>query len=108
MDISGLFKTDKGLELGMYTGSFFQGEDKTEKIESISAKKNSCHLKVNVDDKKICNFLYSFDGKKFKVIGKEFTAAPGVWIEAKVDIFDINPNIRESKGYADFDRFIVE
>ncbi|MGD9159770.1 MAG: glycoside hydrolase 43 family protein [Desulfobacteraceae bacterium] len=101
-------KTDKGLELGMYTGSYFQGGDKTEKIESIPAEKNSCYLKVSVDDNKICTFSYSFDGKLFKTIGKEFTAAPGVWIGAKVGIFNINPNIRESKGYADFDWFRVE
>ena len=101
-------KTEKGLELGMYTGSYFQGEDKTEKIESIPAEKNSCYLRVQVNDKKKCTFTYSFNGVEYKTLGKEFTASPGVWIGAKVGLFNINPNIKESKGYADFEWFRVE
>ncbi len=101
-------KTEKGLELGMYTGTCFQGDDKTEKIESIPADKNSCYLRVDVDEQKICTFSYSFDGTDFKQIGKEFTAVQGVWVGAKVGLFSINPNIKESKGYADFEWFIVE
>jgi beta-xylosidase len=92
--------TYKGLELGMYAGSYFQGEDKTERIEFIPAEKNSCYLRVEVDDKRMCIFSYSFDGTEYKKIGKEFTAAPGVWIGAKVGLFNINPNITESRGTA--------
>ncbi|MBN2419821.1 MAG: glycoside hydrolase 43 family protein [Deltaproteobacteria bacterium] len=101
-------KTKDGLELGMYTGTYFQGEDKTLKIESLPAKENACYMRVHVNEKKICTFSFSFDGKKFKALGKEFTAAPGVWIGAKVGLFSINPNITESKGYADFEWFRVE
>lgn len=101
-------KTEEGLELGMYKGSYFQGSDQTEKIESVITEKNFCSLRVSVDDKNICTFSYSFDGTEFIPIGKEFTAVPGVWIGAKVGIFNINPNINESKGYADFDWFRVE
>ena len=101
-------KTDKGLELGMYTGSYFQGEDKTKKIESVPIEKNTCYMRVHVDEKKICSFSYSFDGTQFRQLGKGYTATPGVWIGAKVGLFSINPNISESKGYADFEWFRVE
>jgi beta-xylosidase len=101
-------KTEKGLELGMYTGSYFQGSDQTERIESILVEKNSCYLRVYVDDKAACTFSYSFDGTDFKQIGKEFTATAGTWIGSKVGLFSINPNINESKGYADFNWFRVE
>jgi beta-xylosidase len=50
----GLTKTENGIHLGMYTESYFQGYDKTERIESIPVDKNTCYLKVHVDDKKIC------------------------------------------------------
>ncbi len=101
-------KTKDGIELGMYTGTYFQGEDKTEKIASFPAESSTCHMGVNVDKKGICTFEYSFDGKTFNKTGKEFTAAPGVWIGAKVGLFSINPNIEESRGYADFEWFRVE
>jgi len=65
-------------------------------------------MRVHVDEKNICTFSYSFNGKNFKAIGKEFTAAPGVWIGAKVGLFNMNPNITESKGHADFEWFRVE
>ena len=92
----------------MYTGSYFQGYDKTECVESIPVDHNTCYFKVHVDDKKICTFSYRFDNTEFQPIGKEFTATPGMWIGAKVGLFNINPNISESKGYADFDWFRVE
>ncbi len=98
-----LTKTEAGIELGMYTGSYFQGYDKTEKIEFVPMKNNSCILRVDVNENKICNFSYSLDGTVFKPIGSEFTATPGVWIGAKVGLFSINPNVHESRGYADFD-----
>jgi beta-xylosidase len=101
-------KTDDGLEIGIYKGTYFQGEDKTEKIESYPAEKNTCYLRVQVDNRAMCAFSYSYDGFNFKPIGKEFAATPGVWIGAKVGLFSINPNIEESQGYADFDWFRVE
>lgn len=101
-------KTEKGLELGMYTGSYFQGYDKTEKIETIPVTGNSSYLRVHVDDTAVCTFSYSLDGTEFKPIGKKFTAVTGTWIGAKVGVFSINPNINESNGYADFDWFRVE
>lgn len=101
-------KTNEGLEIGMYKGSYFQGEDRTEKIESHPLKQGTCFLRVQVDNNALCTFSYSYDGIVFKTIGKAFTATPGMWIGAKVGLFSINPNIEESKGYADFDWFLVE
>lgn len=100
-----LSKTSNGLQLGMYTGTFFQGYDKTQLIESIDIQKNICFLRVHVDEKLGCHFFYSFDDKDYQSIGKEFRATAGTWIGAKVGIFNINPNISESEGYADFDWF---
>ena len=68
----------------------------------------SCFLRVHVDDNKVYTFSYSFDGVDFKPIGSKFTATTGVWIGAKVGLFSINPNINESKSYADFDWIKVE
>ncbi len=101
-------KTNEGLEIGMYKGTYFQGDDRTEKIESHPLDQGTCLLRVCVDEKGICTFSYSLDGKEFKPIGNPFAATPGMWIGAKVGLFSINPNIEESNGYADFDWFRVE
>ena len=98
-------KTEAGLELGMYKGSYFQGYDKTEKIESVAIKQNMCILEVYVDGDTMCRFYYSLDGETFHPIGKEFKAAAGTWIGAKVGLFHVNPNISDSTGFSDFDWF---
>ncbi len=101
-------KSSEGFKIGMYKGSYFEGEDKTEKIESHTLEQGTCYLRVQVDNNALCTFSYSYDGIDFKTIGKAFNATPGMWIGAKVGLFSINPNIAESKGYADFDWFRVE
>ena len=103
-----LTKTDDGLKLGMYTGTYFQGYDKTELIESVDIQQGTCYLRVYVDDKAACTFSYSMAGQDYEPIGKELTAKPGTWIGAKVGLFNINPNVTAGKGYADFDWFRYE
>ena len=103
-----LTKTENGLQLGMYKGTYFEGYDKTEMIESVDIKTNSCYLKVEVNTDAVCSFSYSLTGEDYKPIGKNFTATKGTWIGAKVGIFNLNPNIIDSKGYTDFDWFRIE
>jgi beta-xylosidase len=100
-----IVKTNSGLQLGMCAGTYFQGYDKTEKIESLPLNQETCYLRVHVTDEALCKFLYSLDGKSYIPIGKEFKAVQGTWIGAKVGLFNINPNIADSRGYADFDWF---
>jgi beta-xylosidase len=101
-------KTNQGLQIGMYTGAYERSYDKTQKIDSVNTKLNTCFFKVQVDSGGVCNFFYSYNNKDFKPIGKEFKASPGMWIGAKVGLFNENPNIIESKGYSDFDWFKLE
>ena len=60
-----LDNTNNGLEVGMYVGTYYQGYDKTERIESISLKDNPCFLRVNVNDQGICTFSYSTNGREY-------------------------------------------
>jgi len=53
----------------------------------------------------LCNFAFSTDGKTFQPIGKEFKAVQGMWIDSKVGLINVNPNINESDGYSNFDWF---
>ncbi len=103
-----LTKTNDGLQIGMYIGSYFEGYDKTQKIESVTIQENTCYLKVEVDKRATCSFSYSLNGEEYKSIGKKFSATKGTWIGAKVGLFNVNPNMIESKGYADFDWFRFE
>jgi len=100
-----MVNTEAGLELGMYTGTYFQGEDRTEEIESLSLNRDSGYLRVIVSEGALCSFFYSLDGKNYHAIGKKFQAVQGTWIGAKVGLFNVNPNIDKSSGYADFDWF---
>ena len=61
-----------------------------------------------MDEQLKCYFSYSLDGQEYSAIGREFKAKPGTWIGAKVGLFNINPNITASNGYADFDWFRFE
>jgi beta-xylosidase len=103
-----LTKMKDGLQLGMFTGEYFQGYDKTQQIESTDIIQSTCYLRVHVDEKAVCTFSYSLNGKDFNNIGKEFESVPGTWIGAKVGLYNINPNIEDSKGYADFDWFRLD
>lgn len=101
-------KTSDGLRLGMYTGTYFREYDKTRLIESFDIQQKTCFLRVSVDDELGCRFSYSLDGQNYQQIGNEFKATEGVWIGAKVGLFNINPNMSDSNGYADFDWFRFE
>lgn len=101
-------KTNDGLQIGMYNGTYYQGYDKTQLNESVDIQQNVCYLKVHVDNQAICTFSYSLDGENYQSLGNKFTAAKGTWIGAKVGLFNVNPNITDSKGYADFDWFKFE
>jgi beta-xylosidase len=101
-------KSANGLQLGMYTGTYFEGNDKTQLIGSVDADNATCFLRVYVDENLMCHFSYSYDGQNYIALGKEFKAAAGVWIGAKVGLFPINPNMADSSGYADFDWFRFE
>lgn len=103
-----LTKTNDGLQIGMYTGTYDRGYDKTQNIESTDFQENTYYLRVQVDDQGTCNFSYSLTDENYKPIGNKFLATKGIWIGAKVGLFNVNPNITASKGYADFDWFILE
>ena len=103
-----LSKTEQDLIVGMYTGTYDRENDATELVEAVPLKSASCQLKVTVDQTGQCRFYYSLEGKKFNPIGKPFSAAKGRWISAKVGLFNVNPNMVESNGYADFNWFRIE
>lgn len=103
-----LEKTKTGTRLGMYEGDYYQGYDKTQLIESIDIEKNTCCLKVTVNENAECTFSYSLTGDNYKPIGRRFTAQPGVWLGAKLGLFAVNPNLKDSNSFADFDWFKIE
>jgi len=53
----------------------------------------------------ICEFSYSFDGKRFEKLGDKFKAQPGMWIGAKVGLFSLGPRGARVYGFADYDWF---
>jgi beta-xylosidase len=103
-----LEKAEHGIQIVMYRGEYNRHNNISQKIDSIDISNNSCYLKVKVDTNALCTFLYSEDNIDYTPLGKEFPASEGIWIGAKIGLFCINPNITESKGYADFDWFRFE
>ncbi|WP_372755075.1 glycoside hydrolase 43 family protein [Labilibaculum sp.] len=103
-----LVKNEKGVNIAMYEGSNSRCESKTREMESIPVGTESAYLRVNVGANGVCKFEYSLDNKIFMSIGSEYIANTGQWIGAKVGLFCMNPNMTESKGYANVDWFRVE
>ena len=103
-----LCKTNKGISLKQYTGSFNGDEREIIKIEEQPYNEETIYLRVTVDENVVCNFSFSKDGKNFIPFGKPFKASRGKWIGAKTGIFNINPSDRITEGYATFDWFRVE
>ena len=101
-------KTESGYELSMNTGSYFEGFDKTEKHETIDLDPDIYYLQMTINNEQKCTFAYSLDGENFTSLGKSFKAEKGRWIGAKVGLFCVNPNMKQSEGYVDFDWVRVE
>jgi beta-xylosidase len=101
-------KTDKGLRVAMYKGIHDRCDPATKMVEEVQFNGNTCYFKVSVKEGGLCTFSYSIDNKEYKNIGAEFGAKVGRWIGAKVGLFCLNPNIKESKGFAMFDWFRAE
>ncbi len=90
-------------QIAMYNGTYNRCDPATDLQESISTDENSCYFRVTVADGGLCSFSFSFDNMNFTTLGKPFQAKSGRWIGAKVGLFNLNPNMQESKGYAKFD-----
>lgn len=81
----------------------------TEKINaSVELKDNTVYLRVKVEDKGVCSFAYSKDGKKYSSLGNSFTAKEGKWIGAKVGLFCTRPVKNNDGGFAEIDWFRID
>ena len=69
----------------------------------VESKNNRVYLRVNVAGEAVCQFSYSFDGKRFERLGEEFKAQPGTWIGAKVGLFALGPRGAKVYSFADYD-----
>ena len=54
-----------------------------------------------------CRFAYSFDGKKYKDVGDEFTMREGKWIGAKIGFVSVEPFAKTDRGWVEADWFRV-
>jgi beta-xylosidase len=64
-------------------------------------------LSVNINDKAMCRYSYSLDGKTFENAGTVYPTEKGTWIGAKVGLASLTPALTGSKGYADFQFFRI-
>lgn len=73
-------------------------------VESVPVTAADMYLKIYVRQGGVCSFAYSIDGKRFNMIGKEFSAVAGRWVGAKICLFaqSVNP-VKRQTGYADYD-----
>ena len=64
------------------------------------------YLRMSVDAGKL-HFFYSRDGKKFLMVGEEFSIREGKWIGAKIGLVSEEPYNKSNSGYLDVDWFRV-
>lgn len=101
-----LEKTDEGFRLS--ENECHKADKGKPEVEnaSVMIPDSTAYLRVKMADG-VCNFSYSLDGKKFKNIGKPFTAREGKWIGAKIGTFCTRPKVANDGGRADIDWFRV-
>ncbi len=114
MDYAGLFmeQTPRGILLSQNTCvKAKQHREEVVSSEPVLVQKNQdVWLRVRVSrsgTQALCRFSYSFDGKTFADLGREFTAQPGQWIGAKVGMFATRPKFINDGGWLDVEEFVV-
>ncbi len=80
--------------------------EKQETIKKLNAGEE-VYLRVEVSKGGKSQFSYSENGKRFKKVGKPFTAVPGRWIGAKVGLFASREDRINDSGYANYDWFRI-
>lgn len=95
------------IQICLIKGNGPQQEERQIESHDIGSS-NLIYLRVTVRKKARCTFSYSLEGENFISIGDEFIAKKGHWIGAKVGIFANNYHFENSKGFADFDWFLVD
>lgn len=76
--------------------------------EQVNLTDSTLYVRVKVSPDSKCQFSYSIDGKKFKNLGKEFTAREGKWIGAKMGFYCMRPVNNNDGGRISVDWFRVE
>ncbi len=97
---------------GLYISqTICQDADKgsTEKeTAAVKLEGSTFWLRVRVEEKAVCSFSFSTDGKTFVPLGQSFKARQGRWIGAKVGIFAVGKTPASEMGHADYDWFRIE
>jgi beta-xylosidase len=79
-----------------------KGKDERE-IGNVRIGNGKVLLRLTLDGDALCNFGYSFDGKKFRPFGGEFVAKAGKWVGARIGLFAARQHKSRQNGFADFD-----
>jgi len=97
---------------GLYISqTICQDADKgsTEKeTAAVKLEGSTFWLRVRVEEKAVCSFSFSTDGKTFVPLGQSFKTRQGRWIGAKVGIFAVGKTPASEMGHADYDWFRIE
>ncbi len=101
-------KSNDSLFIRTCEGKYERCDEATRLTGSEPANSETCFFRVAVDTSGQCLISYSNDAINFRQLGDPFQAKKGKWIGAKVGLFCVNPNIKESEGYAIFDWFRVK
>ncbi len=103
-----LEKTSSGCFLVKKTCIDAMGNGEEVEEQKVDCQGDAIILSVKISNGAVCNFSYSSDGEKFTSIGESFTAQPGRWIGAKVGLFCLANEKKQTTGYVDYDWFRIE
>ncbi|MBU1101860.1 MAG: glycoside hydrolase 43 family protein [Bacteroidetes bacterium] len=101
-DYSAMEVSNSGSGLKLIKKTFHEKNKKEVIEEIIPLTKNDIFLKIYIKNGAICSFAYSYEGKSYHLIGKEFFAQPGRWVGAKIGLYAISGKAK-SKSYVDVD-----
>jgi len=97
--------TENGFILSQNECLDAEGGNKEKVNESVQISESTIYLQVKATSDATFQFSYSTDNKKFKPLGKTFTAKPGKWIGAKIGTFCSRPIPKNDGGRVIVDWF---
>jgi len=111
----GIQKTKKGLRLLQSVCLRADKGSHEQVVDSVDVRGTGVTFRVEVKPenreeiipKVLCTFAYSLDGREFVRLGSVFVAREGVWVGAKVGLFNAAPELSAATGYAGVDWFRV-
>lgn len=100
--------TDKGLQLNYIECKDADKKRPESKTRILENAPSTIFLRMQMESGAVVNFSYSLDGVKYENSNAKFTAAPGIWVGAKMGFYCASNHVTNDAGYLQINSFITQ